>query len=144
VSVVVFDEFHERRLDSDLALAMVRRVQQTVRPDLRIIVMSATLDPEPIARWLGDCPVIRSEGRLFPVKISWFSPPQRLAIPELAAAGIERVLQSANGSSTDAAGGDILVFLPGVGEIHRTASLLERLAGSRSLAVLPLFGEMTS
>lgn len=144
IAVVVFDEFHERRLDSDLALAMVRRVQQTVRPDLRIIVMSATLDPEPIARWLGDCPVICSEGRLFPVKISWFSPPQRLPIPDLAAAGIERVLQSANGGSTAATDGDILVFLPGVGEIHRTAGLLERLAASRSLAVLPLFGEMTS
>ena len=101
VTIVVFDEFHERRLDSDLALAMVRRVQQTVRPDLRIVVMSATLDPEPIARWLGDCPVVRSEGRLFPVRISWFSPQQRQSIPELAAVGVERVLQSAaNGSES--------------------------------------------
>ena len=58
ISVVVFDEFHERRLDSDLALAMVRRVQQTVRPDLKIVVMSATLDPHPIAKLLGNCPVI--------------------------------------------------------------------------------------
>ena len=144
VSVVIFDEFHERRLDSDLALAMVRRVQQTVRPDLRIVVMSATLDPEPIAQWLGGCPVIRSEGRLFPVKISWFNPLQRLPIPELAAAGIERVLQSAPAGGAAAEAGDILVFLPGVGEIHRTAGLLERLAASRNLAVLPLFGEMTS
>ena len=144
VTIVVFDEFHERRLDSDLALAMVRRVQQTVRPDLRIVVMSATLDPEPIARWLGDCPVVRSEGRLFPVRISWFSPQQRQSIPELAAVGVERVLQSAANGSESAQDGDILVFLPGVGEIHRTAQLLERLAASRNLAVLPLFGEMTS
>ena len=71
--MVVFDEFHERRLDSDLALAMVRRVQQTVRPDLKIVAMSATLDPAGIARYLGDCPIVESEGRLHPVRIDYLA-----------------------------------------------------------------------
>ncbi|HVW03041.1 MAG TPA: DEAD/DEAH box helicase, partial [Planctomycetaceae bacterium] len=66
--IVVFDEFHERSLASDLALAMTRRVQQTVRPDLRIVVMSATLTPGPICEFLGNCPLIESEGRLHPVE----------------------------------------------------------------------------
>src|SRR5437867_5786882 len=67
VAAVVFDEFHERSLASDLALAMVRQIQQSVRPDLKIVVMSATLAMEPIARYLGDCPTIESRGRTFPV-----------------------------------------------------------------------------
>ena len=71
VAAVVFDEFHERSLNSDLALAMVRRVQETVRPELKIVVMSATLAAEPIARWLGDCPVVESRGRLHPVEIRY-------------------------------------------------------------------------
>ena len=74
IEIVVFDEFHERRLDSDLALAMVRRVQQTVRPELRIVVMSATLDPTAIAKYLGDCPIVESEGRLHPVRIDYLRP----------------------------------------------------------------------
>ena len=65
VDVVVLDEFHERHLESDLALALLRRLQQTSRRDLRLIVMSATLDAGPIARFLGGCPILRSEGRLF-------------------------------------------------------------------------------
>ena len=71
VAAVVFDEFHERSLNSDLALAMVRRVQETVRPELKLVVMSATLAAEPIARWLGDCPVVESRGRLHPVEIRY-------------------------------------------------------------------------
>ena len=135
VSVVIFDEFHERRLDSDVSLAMVRRVQQTVRPELRIIVMSATLDPAPIAKYLGDCPIIESEGRLHPVRISYQQRPDRTPVPELAASGIESVLPQTEGH--------VLAFLPGVGEINRTRSLLESVARKQQLDVLPLFGEMT-
>ena len=76
VAVVVFDEFHERSLNSDLALAMVRRVQETVRPELKLVVMSATLAAEPIARWLGDCPVVESQGRLYPVEIRYLEDPR--------------------------------------------------------------------
>ena len=135
ISVVVFDEFHERSLDSDLALAMVRRVQQTVRPELRIVVMSATLDPTGIARYLGHCPIIESEGRLHPVRISYLRKMERQQITDLVKNGIEQVLQQT--------GGDVLAFLPGVGEIMRTRSELEPLIRRHNLAVFTLFGDMT-
>src|SRR5262249_25295854 len=74
-SIVIFDEFHERGLEADLALGIVRLVQQTLRPELRIVVMSATLQVEHIAAFLGGCPVISSEGRLFPVEIKYEARP---------------------------------------------------------------------
>ena len=135
IAVVVFDEFHERSLDSDLALAMVRRVQQTVRPDLKIVAMSATLDPAGIARYLGDCPIVESEGRLHPVRISYLRKIDRQQITELVTGGIEQVLPQTDG--------DVLVFLPGVGEILRTRSILEPLLRRHNLAVFTLFGDMT-
>lgn len=135
IAVVVFDEFHERSLDSDLALAMVRRVQQTVRPELKIVVMSATLDPTGIARYLGDCPIIESEGKLYPVRISYLRRIEGLQLTELVANGIEQVLPQT--------GGDVLAFLPGVGEILRTRSELEPLLRRHNLAVFTLFGDMT-
>ena len=140
IEIVVFDEFHERRLDSDLALAMVRRVQQTVRPELRIVVMSATLDPTAIAKYLGDCPIVESEGRLHPVRIDYLRPGdlragERQHMTDLATRGIETVLQQTTG--------DVLVFLPGVGEIMKTRTELEPLSRRHNLEVLPLFGDMT-
>lgn len=135
IAVVIFDEFHERRLDSDLALAMVRRVQQTVRPDLKIVAMSATLDPASIARYLGDCPIVESEGRLHPVRIEYLRRIERQPITELARIGVEQVLEKTDG--------DILVFLPGVGEIMRTRGELESLSRRHNLAVMTLFGDMT-
>jgi ATP-dependent helicase HrpB len=140
IEIVVFDEFHERRLDSDLALAMVRRVQQTVRPELRIVVMSATLDPTAIAKYLGDCPIVESEGRLHPVRIDYLRPGdlragERQHMTDLATRGIETVLQQTTG--------DVLVFLPGVGEIMKTRTELESLSRRHNLEVLPLFGDMT-
>src|SRR4029079_4108832 len=71
VAAIIFDEFHERSLASDLALAMVRQIQQSVRPELKIVVMSATLAPEPVAKYLGDCPIVESLGRIFPVEIRY-------------------------------------------------------------------------
>lgn len=136
ISVVVFDEFHERRLDSDLALAMVRRIQLTVRPDLRIVVMSATMEPGPIADWLGGCPIVESLGRLFPVKIAYLRRVDRQSISELVTSGVETAL-----ARTD---GDVLVFLPGVGEILRCRTDLEATARRHDLALMTLFGEMTS
>lgn len=140
IEIVVFDEFHERRLDSDLALAMVRRVQQTVRPELRIVVMSATLDPTAIAKYLGDCPIVESEGRLHPVRIDYLRPGdlrtgERQQMTDLATRGVETVLQQTTG--------DVLVFLPGVGEIMKTRTELEPLSRRHNLEVLPLFGDMT-
>src|SRR5262245_49959514 len=126
VSVVVFDEFHERGLNVDLALGMVRRIQQTVRPDLKIVVMSATLAPQPIAAYLGGCPVVEAEGKLYPVDVKYcgregltFATNARDFYPYLGRT-VARALRETDG--------DVLVFLPGVGEIRRTAESLGDLA----------------
>lgn len=134
VGVLVFDEFHERSLDVDLTLGMARLVQQTVRPELRLVVMSATLGAETIAAYLGDCPVITSEGRLHPVEIRHEE--RSLAQPwSVAAAGaVERLLART--------AGDVLVFLPGMQEIRATQRELEAVARSHELAVLPLHGDL--
>lgn len=134
IAAVLFDEFHERRLDSDLALGMVRRVQQTVRPDLKIVVMSATLAAEPIAAYLSGCPIVESVGRLFPVEIEYAPLADRRKLAQQAAAAVERILGRATG--------DLLVFLPGVGEIRGTARELEPLAKTHDLAVMPLYGDL--
>jgi ATP-dependent helicase HrpB len=133
-SIVIFDEFHERGLNADLALAMVRRVQQTVRPDLKIVVMSATLAAEPIAQFLGNCPIIEAEGRLFPVDVSFIPHEDPRPLPEKTAAAVAGVLERITG--------DVLVFLPGVGEIRRTAERLAGLAARHNLAVMELYGDL--
>lgn len=134
VGTVIFDEFHERTLNSDLALGMVRLIQQTVRPELRIVVMSATLASESVATYLGGCPVIRSEGRLFPVEIRHEPKPHKQPWPQAVADAVEALV--------DQTPGDLLVFLPGWGEIRHTAKLLEPLATERELAVAPLHGDL--
>jgi ATP-dependent helicase HrpB len=134
ISAVVFDEFHERNLNSDLALGMVRRLQQTVRPELKVVVMSATLAAEPIAAYLGGCPVVESEGRLYPVEIRYQQRLDRRPLPVQAATGVEQIL-----SRTE---GDVLVFLPGVGEIRQTARELQPLAARHNLAVMELYGDL--
>jgi ATP-dependent helicase HrpB len=134
--VVIFDEFHERGLESDLALGMVRLVQQTVRPELRLVVMSATLAVEAVSAYLGGCPVLASEGRLHPVEIVYEPRPERQAWPLAVANGVERALERTPG--------DLLVFLPGLQEIRQTARHLEGVAAERDLAVLPLHGELPS
>ncbi|HZU36538.1 MAG TPA: DEAD/DEAH box helicase, partial [Gemmataceae bacterium] len=131
---VVFDEFHERGLDSDLALGMVRLVQQTVRPELRLVVMSATLEVQAVAHYLGDCPVVASEGRSYPVEIRYQPRGPRQPWPAAAAEAVERVLHDT--------AGDVLVFLPGVLEIRQTARHLESLAHTHDLAVVPLYGDL--
>jgi ATP-dependent helicase HrpB len=132
--VVIFDEFHERGLESDLALGMVRLVQQTVRPELRIVVMSATLAVESVSAYLGGCPVIASEGRLFPVEIVHEARLERQSWPLAVARAVERTLERTLGN--------LLVFLPGLQEIRQTARHLEALASERDFAVLPLHGEL--
>jgi ATP-dependent helicase HrpB len=132
--VVIFDEFHERGLDSDLALGMVRLVQQTVRPELRIVVMSATLAVESVSGYLGDCPIIVSEGRSYPVEIIHEARPERQPWPLAVAQAVERTLERTPG--------DLLVFLSGLQEIRQTSRHLEPLAAERDLAVLPLHGEL--
>jgi ATP-dependent helicase HrpB len=133
-SVVFFDEFHERGLESDLALGMVRLVQQTVRPDLRIVAMSATLAVESASEYLGGCPIIASEGRSFPVEIVHEPRSERQPWPLAVASAVERALERTPG--------DLLVFLPGLQEIRQIARHLEPVAAERDLAVLPLHGEL--
>lgn len=146
VSVLVFDEIHERSLQLDLALAMARRVQREVRPDLKLIAMSATLDPGPVAEFLGEpgapAPVIASRGRLHPVEIRYQGSLEpsgsgtsrsRRAIASSAAAGARDMLAETPG--------DVLVFLPGVGEIRAAEEELGDLTAS-GLDVLPLFGDL--
>jgi ATP-dependent helicase HrpB len=132
--IIVFDEFHERSLASDLALAMTLRVQQTVRPDLRIVVMSATLTPGPICEFLGGCPLVESEGRLHPVAIQYAPPAARGSPVDAAAEGVRRML--------DETTGDLLVFLPGVPEIRKLHRALEPLAAEAHVALFDLYGDL--
>jgi ATP-dependent helicase HrpB len=134
VALVIFDEFHERNLHSDLSLAMCRRVRSEVRPDLGIAMMSATLEPEPIAAFLGDAAVVESEGRLHPVDVRYLDRPDPRPLPASVAAGVRRALEGSPG--------DVLAFLPGVAEIRRTAKLLEDLDGGRGIRVLQLYGDL--
>ncbi len=134
VGAVIFDELHERSLQTDLSLAMARRVQREVRPDLKLVAMSATLDPGPVAAFLGGAPTIESRGRLYPVDILYIDRPDDRPLPAQIAAGVRRVLA--------ATPGDVLAFLPGVGEIQRSAEALAGLAAEQGLAVLPLYGDL--
>ena len=121
VAAVLFDEFHERSLDADLGLALARDAQQGLRQDLKLLVMSATLDGARVAALLGDAPVIESEGRAFPVETRYLGRDPRAPIERQVADAVERALRAETGS--------LLVFLPGAGEIRRTETLLkERIA----------------
>jgi ATP-dependent helicase HrpB len=135
VGAVVLDEFHERHLEGDLALALLLRLQRTRRPDLRLAVMSATLEGLPLAEALGGCPVIRSEGRLFEPSVE-YTPHSPAPLEEQVAAAVERIV---NVSSE----GDILVFLPGSAEIRRAQRSCARLADRRNLLLLPLHGDLS-
>jgi len=132
--VVIFDELHERNLQTDLSLAMARRVQREVRPDLKLVAMSATLDPGPLASFLGGCPTIESRGRLHPIDIAYLERPDERPLPSQVASAVRRAL--------GATPGDVLVFLPGAGEIQRSAEALAGLAAEQDLAVLPLYGDL--
>ncbi|HET7374105.1 MAG TPA: ATP-dependent helicase HrpB, partial [Gemmatimonadaceae bacterium] len=132
VGLVIFDEFHERSLDADLGLALVSRTRELVRDDLRILIMSATLDGESVARLLGGAPIITSQGRSFPVETRY--------VPPRSGARIEAAVVAAIVDALAHHEGDILVFLPGAGEIRRVKSLL----AERSLdaIVTPLYGAL--
>lgn len=138
VGAVVLDEFHERRLHGDLALACLRRLRETARPDLKLVVMSATLDTAPVARHLV-APVVRSEGRLFDVTVEHLSP------AEAAERGIRleaRVARAVRRLAAEESGGDILVFLPGMAEIRGAMEACEGIATRSGLDLLPLHGDL--
>jgi ATP-dependent helicase HrpB len=135
VGIVILDEFHERSLHVDLAIAMLCELQQTVRPDLLIAVMSATMDAAPAARFLGDCPVIQVPGRTFGVEI------------EYRAGGAVSVVDRVADAIRDIVGkndsqGDVLVFLPGAQEIRAVQADLADLQQRHALAVFPLYGSL--
>ncbi len=131
--VVIFDEFHERGLETDLALGLARLVQTNVRPDLKLVVMSATLDAEYIAAYLGGCPIVTSEGRTFPVEIRHEPKREDDRWPFATAKAVASIL--------DRTSGDVLAFLPGVGEIRAAADDLRDMIGDDAL-ILPLHGEL--
>jgi ATP-dependent helicase HrpB len=135
IAVVIFDEFHERNLLSDVALALARRLQQSRRPDLKIVVMSATLDAAPVASYLGGCPVLVSEGKAFPVEIRHLDLPDERPIAEQASDVVARIVES-----DDA--GDILVFMPGMAEINATLAACRATRLREPLAMIPLHGEL--
>jgi ATP-dependent helicase HrpB len=135
VGTVVLDEFHERHLEGDLALALLRRLQRTTRPDLRLVVMSATLDAAPVAGYLGGARVLRAEGRQYPLEIE-YTPHGAAALEEQVAGALERV--AARGIV-----GHVLVFLPGAAEIRRAQSKCAALAGRLGWLLLPLHGDQS-
>jgi ATP-dependent helicase HrpB len=137
VAAVCLDEFHERSVNADLALALVRQVQRETRPDLRLVAMSATLEPAPIAAFLGDCRAVTSEGRMYPVSVEYAGPP---GPPDLKS--LSGNVRSAATDLLRRTNGDLLVFLPGVGEIRRCEEALESIAHSQDLLVAPLYGDL--
>src|SRR5688572_10691680 len=139
IGCVILDEFHERSLHTDLAIAMLREVQQTVRPDLMLIVMSATLEAEPVSAFLGGCPIVRSDGRLFPIEQVYLQPAQGF-LPDQVADVVRRTI--AGDLRSEEVAGDVLVFLPGAEEIRRTGQQLEALEREEDLLVVPLHGSI--
>ena len=133
VAAVLFDEFHERSLDADLGLALARDAQQGLREDLKILVMSATIDGARVAALLGDAPVIESQGRAWPVDTRYLGRDPRARIEEQMADAVLRALRAEPGS--------VLAFLPGAAEIRRTETLLrERVDAATD--VVALFGAL--
>ena len=164
IGVLIFDEFHERNLLSDVALALAKRLQATERPDLRLVVMSATLDAEPVARYLAapvpvaapltaavsapvggelasggqspaSAPILISEGRTFPVEMQWLDYGDSRPVHELAADKVERIVEAGWE-------GDILVFMPGKGEIQATLGALAAARLGERVSLIPLHGEL--
>jgi ATP-dependent RNA helicase HrpB len=142
IALVIFDEFHERSLNADLGLALCLDAQQEVRADLRILVMSATLDATAVARLLGDAPIVTAEGRAFEVETHWTAggATNRGARETDIAVRMARTIAQAIEQDP----GDILAFLPGQAEIRRTQQQLEEQGLPRHVTVLPLFGDLSA
>jgi len=157
IGIILFDEFHERNLLSDVALALVKQLQQTERPDLKMVVMSATLDAEPVAEYLdnagpasrppekektrsfigekGGTPVLRSEGQSFPVEVHCLDRKDERPIHEQAADAVERIVNAGEP-------GDILVFMPGMAEINATLGAVRAARLGERVALIPLHGDL--
>ena len=134
IGAVLFDEFHERSLDADLGLALARESQGLLRDDMRLLVMSATLDTGGVSALLDGAPVIEAEGRMFPVETRYLD---RNPVERIEDAAARAVLQALG-----AEGGSVLAFLPGQGEIHRTAQRLAERLRDPAVDVVPLYGAL--
>jgi ATP-dependent helicase HrpB len=134
IAAVLFDEFHERSLDADLGLALARDAQSGLREDLKLLVMSATLDGARVAALLGDAPVVESEGRAFPVETRYLGRDPRARIEAQVSDAVERALRAETGS--------LLVFLPGAGEIRRTETQISERLRDPAVDVVALFGAL--
>lgn len=147
IGVLIFDEFHERNLLSDVALALAKRLQNTTRPDLKLAVMSATMEAEPVARYLAAvpgqpiavnppaAPILASEGRTFPVEVHWAAYGERRPPAEMAAEAVEQIIHAGEP-------GDVLVFMPGMGEISATMNALRAARLPERCVLLPLHGDL--
>ncbi|HEY4165838.1 MAG TPA: ATP-dependent helicase HrpB [Reyranella sp.] len=133
VGCVIFDELHERGLETDLSFALVRESQQALREDLRVIAMSATLDPGPVSERLGGAPLVESAGRMFPVETRYLDREAVGRFEDTVASAVRNALAQESGSA--------LVFLPGVGEIRRVEERLQGLAAT--IDVAPLYGDLS-
>src|SRR5215831_17553431 len=134
IGAVVLDEFHERHLPTDLGLALLRRLRER-RPGLRLVVMSATFEPGPVSRFLGDAPVLTSEGRAHPVEVEYLPAADSRPLEVQVLAGLKRLAPRV----TD---GHVLVFLPGAAEIRRAQDACADYAGRHGFRVLPLHGDL--
>lgn len=134
VGLVIFDEFHERNLHSDLALALCRDAQLGLREDLKLLIMSATLDVEPVSRLLGNAPILRCPGRCYPVEVTYLPADPDGPLAAVAARAVRRAAREDTG--------DILVFLPGVAEILRCRELLQQDPAAGDPLICPLYGDL--
>jgi ATP-dependent helicase HrpB len=134
VGAVVIDEFHERTVEMDLVLGLLVRIRDSLKPELRIVVMSATLASEPVAKLLGNCPVIHAEARQYPIQVRYLRRGERKPVRELVAQYLPDAIRATSGH--------ILVFFPGVGEILRCKEAVSHLAERHGCALVPLYGDL--
>ncbi len=134
VGCVIFDEFHERSLDTDLSLAMTRKLQREARPDLKLVAMSATFTPQELARFLGDAPIVESQGRMYEVAFEYAPSEARTPLAKQVSVGVARALERTSGH--------VLVFLPGVGEIRRAGEEIAAMCARRGAQVFELYGDL--
>lgn len=135
-AAIVFDEFHERHLETDLSLALALQLQSSKRPDLKIIVMSATMDIAKVKQFLGNCPLIQTEGRTYPVDIHYSKPKPYESIWDYAALQTESII----GATSE---GSVLIFMPGAYEIRKTMESIKRRLGLQAFDVYPLHGSLS-
>jgi ATP-dependent helicase HrpB len=139
VSTVLIDEFHERHLHGDIALAYLKRLQTSTRPELEIIVMSATLDSEAVSKFLGHCPIIQIDAPVFPVRVEYLKSAPAKHLDQLIKDELTRILSEKSQENS----GDILVFLPGMADIRRASEALAALASRHGMLITPLHGELS-